>query len=108
VSVLTPGDTPETSRTTQYFLAAFTPNEETQTAIEEQMKFLLHVVRDEDYYTGLRIQKAVKTGAKQDFVFGRNEGPCQRFHGWVDRLVAAETLADTQALLAASTEFHHD
>jgi carnitine monooxygenase subunit len=107
ISVLTPGDSPETSVTTQYFLAAFTPTEEGMETINQQIAFLRHVVEDEDYYTGLRIQKAIKTGAKQDFVFGRNEGPCQRFHGWVDNLVAAETLADTEALLAASTEFHH-
>jgi hypothetical protein len=31
------------------------------------------VVRDEDYYTGLRIQRSVKTGMKTHFLFGRNE-----------------------------------
>jgi hypothetical protein len=65
------------------------------------------VVRDEDYYTGNRIQRAVKTGAKTEFLFGRNEGPCQRFHGWVDALVGAATPADTAALFATATEFHH-
>jgi hypothetical protein len=54
------------------------------------MKFLDHVVRDEDYYTGLRIQRAVKTGAKSEFLFGRNEGGGQRFHRWVDALVRAD------------------
>ena len=44
------------------------------------MGFLEHVVRDEDYYTGNRIQKAVKTGAKSEFLFGRNEWGGQRFH----------------------------
>ena len=71
------------------------------------MDFLLHVVRDEDYYTVNRIQRAVLTGIKPEFVFGRNEGPCQRFHGWVQRLIEAETPADTAALFAAATEFHH-
>jgi len=56
---------------------------------------------------GNRIQRAVKTRAKTEFVFGRNEGPCQRFHGWVDQLVAAGTETDTAALFADATEFHH-
>jgi hypothetical protein len=49
----------------------------------------------------------VKTGAKTEFMFGRNEGACQRFHGWVDALVRAEAPTDTAALFAAATEFHH-
>ncbi|MCK9988954.1 MAG: hypothetical protein AzoDbin1_05426, partial [Azoarcus sp.] len=58
-------------------------------AVEGIMKFLEHVVKNEDYYTGNRIQKAVKSGAKREFLFGRNESGGQRFHGWVDALLAA-------------------
>jgi carnitine monooxygenase subunit len=107
ISQLFPGDTPETSVTVQNFLATFEPNEEQRSKIDKQMDFLMHVVRDEDYYTGNRIQRAVKTGAKTEFVFGRNEGPCQRFHGWVDDLVAASDAAATAALFANAVEFHH-
>ena len=107
ISQLFPGDTPETSVTTQNFLATFEPDAEQMTAIDKQMDFLLRVVRDEDYYTGNRIQRAVKTGVKSEFVFGRNEGPCQRFHTWVEDLVRAETPADTAALFANPVEFHH-
>jgi phenylpropionate dioxygenase-like ring-hydroxylating dioxygenase large terminal subunit len=107
VSQLFPGDTPETSVTVQHFLAVDAPDGDRQNLIDKQMGFLLHVVRDEDYYTGNRIQRAVKTGAKTEFVFGRNEGPCQRFHGWVDQLVAADTEADTADLFANATVFHH-
>ncbi len=107
VSVLYPGDTPDTSVTTQHFLAAFEPDDEARSLIDKQMAFLLHVVRDEDYFTGNRIQRAVKTGAKAEFVFGRNEGPCQRFHRWVQRLVEAETPADTAAVFAAATVERH-
>ena len=65
-----------------------------------------HVVRDEDYFTGNRIQRAAKTGAKKEFLFGRNEAGGQRFHGWVDRLVAAETGDEFDALFAqAETVF---
>ena len=107
ISQLFPGDTPETSVTMQNFLATFEPDDEQHSLIDKQMDFLLHVVRDEDYYTGNRIQRAVKTGAKTEFLFGRNEGPCQRFHGWVDALVGADTPADTARLFAEATEFHH-
>jgi phenylpropionate dioxygenase-like ring-hydroxylating dioxygenase large terminal subunit len=107
VSQLFPGDTPETSVTTQYFLAVDAPDGDRLNVIEKQMDFLLHVVRDEDYYTGNRIQRAVKTGAKKEFVFGRNEGPCQRFHDWVEDLIHAATEADTAALFAGAGEFHH-
>jgi carnitine monooxygenase subunit len=107
ISQLFPGETPETSVTTQHFLAVDAPDGDRLNIIEKQMDFLLHVVRDEDYYTGNRIQRAVKTGVKREFVFGRNEGPCQRFHDWVEDLVHAETEADTAALFAGAGEFHH-
>lgn len=107
VSQLFPGSTPETSITVQHFLATFDPDDEQRSVIDKQMDFLLHVVRDEDYYTGNRIQRAVKTGAKTEFVFGRNEGPCQRFHGWVDELIAAPDEAATAALFTNAVEFHH-
>lgn len=107
VSQLLPGDSPDTSVTVQHFLATFEPDEESLVAVEKTMDFLLHVVRDEDYYTGNRIQRALRTGAKQHVLFGRNEWSCQRFHGWVDDLVRAETPEATWALLAAATE-HHD
>ncbi len=106
VSQLFPGDTPETSVTVQNFLATFEPDDEAMTLIDKQMDFLLHVVRDEDYYTGNRIQRAVKTGAKPEFVFGRNEGPCQRFHTWVEDLVNADD-AEFVRLFAEAGEFHH-
>jgi nitrite reductase/ring-hydroxylating ferredoxin subunit len=107
VSQLIPGDSPDTSVTVQHFLATFEPDAESLVAVEKTMDFLLHVVRDEDYYTGNRIQRALRAGAKADVLFGRNEWSCQRFHGWVEALVQAETPADTWALFAAATE-HHD
>jgi phenylpropionate dioxygenase-like ring-hydroxylating dioxygenase large terminal subunit len=107
ISQLFPGDTPETSVTVQNFVATFTPDDESMTLIDKQMDFLLHVVRDEDYYTGKRIQRTVKTGAKSEFLFGRNEGPCQRFHGWVDDILAADDDASLAALFASAEEFHH-
>jgi len=106
VSTLFPGADPDTSITVQNFLAAFDPPPSLQPMIEAQQAFLLKVVRDEDYFTGNRIQRAVKTGAKTEFLFGRNEAGGQRFHGWVDRLVAAESDDDlTHLFEQAETVF---
>jgi hypothetical protein len=64
------------------------------------MRFLEHVVRDEDYFTGLRIQRALETGALRDVLFGRNEGGGQRFHRFVDAVLCSED-ADLPALFAS-------
>lgn len=100
VSQLLPGDSPDTSHTIQNFLTRFEPDEAHLDAIEGQKDFLMHVVRDQDYYTGNRIQKAVKTGAKDHFLYGRNELGGQRFHEWVGRLVGTPDEAGYVELLA--------
>jgi phenylpropionate dioxygenase-like ring-hydroxylating dioxygenase large terminal subunit len=89
VSQLFPGATADESITVPNFLATTDP-EGRQDQIAGVMKFLEHVVRDEDYFTGNRIQKAVKTGAKSEFLFGRNEAGGQRFHRWVEALLRAD------------------
>jgi len=88
VSQLFPGDDPDSSMTVQNYFLDHEPNAEELATAQTQADFLERVVRDEDYYTGLRIQRSVKTGAKKEFLFGRNEHGGQRFHGWVDRLIA--------------------
>ena len=90
ISMLYPGSTPETSVTVQNFLACFEPDDEKRELIAQQMKFLRHVVENEDYTVCGQIQKAVKTGARSEFVFGRNEGGSQTFHRWVQALVDTE------------------
>ena len=45
---------------------------------------------DEDYATGLLKQVALKNGGRDHVLFGENEGGAQRFHTWVDRLIAAK------------------
>jgi nitrite reductase/ring-hydroxylating ferredoxin subunit len=106
VSQLFPGDTPDESVTVQNFLAAFEPDDAAIETMNKQMAFLLHVVRDEDYYTGNLIQRAVKTGAKTHFIFGRNEGGGQRFHRYVDALVGAADDEAYRAVLAAAQVVH--
>lgn len=90
VSQLFPGASAEESVTVQSFLATAEPDPGRQQQIEGVMSFLEHVVRDEDYETGNRIQKAVKTGAKSELLFGRNEAGGQRFHRWVDAILATD------------------
>jgi hypothetical protein len=99
VSQLFPGDTVDESRTIQNFLAVDEPNAESQQAIDEQMAFLLKVVRDEDYMTGKLIQSAIKSGSTNDVLFGRNELGGQRFHRWVDAILETDD-ADLDDLFA--------
>ena len=94
ISQLFPGSDPDTSITHQNFLATFTPTEEQKESIAQTMDFLRYVVAEEDYYTGNRIQKTVKTGAKSHFYFGRNEEGGQRFHRWTDALIQADSEED--------------
>jgi len=58
--------------------------EDTETGSAEQQAFMRHVVEDEDYYTGIRLQRALQAGAKKEVLFGRNEGGGHLFHSWVD------------------------
>ncbi len=96
VSMLNPGDEPGTSTTTQLFLHTGPVPEtdaerEAQAAyVKKRMDFNHHVVKDEDYATGLRIQRALRSGGKQVNLFGRNEGGGQRFHGFVERLLQVD------------------
>lgn len=107
IAQLFPGPTPDTSTTVMTYLASFEPTDDDLDEIEKHIDFLRGVVEDEDYFTTGGIQRALRSGAKAEFTFGRNEGNCQRFHQWLDRLVAAATPADTAALFAAAGEFHH-
>lgn len=90
VSTLLPGPTPDRSRTIQTHLAPKPiDSDEARQAMDRVVDFLEHVVREEDYKTGLGIQSALASEANREFVFGRNE-PCnQIFHRWVDRLLDA-------------------
>lgn len=90
VSQLFPADNADRSITIQSYFLDHEPSPEEREKAEAQAAFLERVVREEDYATGLRIQRAVKTGAKTEFLFGRNEGGGQAFHGWVDRVLALD------------------
>jgi nitrite reductase/ring-hydroxylating ferredoxin subunit len=87
VSQLSPGPTPDRSRTiqTHVMVAGATEDERKQTLARADV--LEYVVTEEDYKTGFGIQRGLTSGANTEFVFGRNEPGNQRFHQWVDRLV---------------------
>ena len=93
VSMLYPGDDPGSSLTTQMFLhRGEPPTDDAEIVaeaeyVQQRMDFNHHVVKNEDYSTGLRIQRALRSGGKQHNLFGRNEGGGQRFHGFLDTLL---------------------
>ena len=101
VSRLFPGASVGESITVQTFLHTQEPTDERIESVAKTMDFLRHVVEDEDYYTGLRVQRALASGAKDSVMFGRNEGGGQRFHRWVDALLDAADPADLDHLLSA-------
>lgn len=101
ISQLFPGATPQESYTVQNYLMQHEPDDEQRALAHEQFKLLEYVVREEDYATGLRQQKALMTGMKSHVMFGRNEAGGQNFHRWVDRLLITED-ADLNELFSGS------
>jgi len=87
LSQLMPGETPEDSYTTQYYLMEKKPTKEQEVEAEKQFDLLEYVVREEDYSPGIKLQKSLKTGMIKDVMFGKNEGGGQCFHGWVDKIL---------------------
>ena len=98
VSQMYPGKTVGESFTIQNFLRFGAPDEADRDELEAHMNFMRRVVQEEDYGTGLKVQQALATGAKEYSYFGRNEGGGQLFHRWVDALVETAD-ADLPALL---------
>jgi carnitine monooxygenase subunit len=91
VSQLFPGDSPLESRTVQNYVMQQPPaSDEVRKAAQEQFKLLEFVVREEDYATGFRQQRALMNRPGAQVMFGRNEGGGQFFHGFLDRLVNCE------------------
>ena len=93
ISQLFPGASVGESLTLQSYLLERAPNDEQRAAAEKMFELLGSVVREEDYATGLRQQRTLATGARSHVLFGRNEGGGQRFHRWVERLLATDDAA---------------
>ena len=96
VARLFPGASPGESVTHLDFVSLAEPTDEFRVLADKQIDFLIDVVRDEDYATGLRLQHALRTGVKKELMFGRNEGGAQHVHRWIDKVLAApdDQLAD--------------
>ncbi len=89
VSQLFPGDSPLESRTVQnYVMEKLPSSDEVRDAANEQFRLLEYVVREEDYATGFRQQRALMSRPGASVLFGRNEGGGQHFHGFLDKLLA--------------------
>lgn len=92
ISQLFPGDGPLESRTVQnYVMRQLPPNDEVREAADQQFKLLEYVVREEDYATGFRQQRALMSRPGAEVLFGRNEGGGQFFHQFLDRLIECPT-----------------
>jgi nitrite reductase/ring-hydroxylating ferredoxin subunit len=87
ISQLFPGNEPGSSVTIQNYFVATKPSDARREEAQGVADFLERVVRDEDYHTGLRLQRGLATGAKEFVLFGRNEGGGQRFHATLDEYV---------------------
>lgn len=87
ISQLWPGPTPDRSRTIQYHFVSHEPTEEERGMSMMSAAFLENVVRNEDYWMGLRVQKSLSTGVQEHVLFGKNEGGGRHYHRWVDRLI---------------------
>jgi len=91
VSQLFPGDSPEESYTVQNYVMEKMPDtKEKEQAATEQFAFLEHVVRDEDYSTGIAQERAIRSRPGFELLFGRNEGGGQNFHRFLDQLLDCE------------------
>ena len=104
ISQLFPGDSPEKSYTIQNYLLEKTPDAAGAEAAREQFELLKYVVAEEDYATGLKQQKSLRTGARDHIIFGRNEEGGQKFHQWVKKILATDS-GDLNALFASNQEF---
>ena len=70
ISQLFPGETPETSHTNQIFLMQNKPETAEQIReAEAQFEFLEYVVEEEDYATGIALQKNLRLGSRDHVLF---------------------------------------
>ena len=91
VSHILPGRTAETTTTLQSILVAKEPKTPEEVAASENFSaMVLQAVQEEDYGIGFGIQSSLKSGANEEFVFGRNEPAVQNYHRWVARFMNQE------------------
>jgi phenylpropionate dioxygenase-like ring-hydroxylating dioxygenase large terminal subunit len=92
VSQIFPGQTPNTTVTTQTILVANKPTSTAEkTASREFSDLILRAVQDEDYAIGFGIQSGMGSNANTEFIFGRNEPAVQNYHTWIARFMDQAT-----------------
>ncbi len=92
VSQVFPGPTHETTTTRQTVLCS--TGEQNQQWRENARNFsemTLQAVRDEDYAVVATIQAALRAGANEEFLIGRNEPGVQHYHRTVARMMQGES-----------------
>ena len=97
ISQILPTDIVEESITTQYYIMEEAPLD--PEASEAQFDFFQQVVMEEDYATGESAQSALKLGALDHVLFGRNEQGNQHFHSWIDKVLETESDEELNSVL---------
>lgn len=98
LSQILPGTNVGESITTQYYLMETAPEGEDLVAANAQFDFFQEVVMTEDYAMGYSIQRSLPKSGIDHVPLGRNELGNQRFHGWCEKIVAAESDEELNAL----------
>ena len=89
VGFIYPGETSTTTLTRQLILSAEIPTtEDEQTAVETFSQMTLQAVRDEDYALVATVQDALRSGANDSFLIGRNEPAVQHYHTMIDKVAS--------------------
>ena len=88
VGFIYPGETSTTTITRQLILSAEIPTtEDEQAAVETFSQMTLQAVRDEDYVLVATVQGALRSGANESFLIGRNEPAVQHYHRAIANVV---------------------
>ena len=89
VGFIYPGETSTTTLTRQLILSAEIPTtEDKRAAVETFSQMTLQAVRDEDYALVATVQGALRSGANDSFLIGRNEPAVQHYHKMIDKVAS--------------------
>ena len=105
ISQILPTDIVEESITTQYYIMEEAPLD--PEASEAQFDFFQQVVMEEDYATGESAQSALKLGALDHVLFGRNEQGNQHFHSWIDKVLETESDEELNSVLRNAPRYEN-
>lgn len=85
ISQLLPGPTADKSRTIQNHIYPKPPaNAEERAMMDASVSLFVNAVQNEDNWVCARIQRGLRSGGNEDFVFGKNELGLHRLHDWID------------------------